>query len=145
MRLESKKYLYDVQSAAALIRQFTSEKSLFDFESDAMLRSAVERQFFDAAREALMNYTRDGGQAWAEFLKCLDMYAQEILSLSEMLNFVEPLLGKRNNKLFEEFKRIGEEMGFKYVASGPLVRSSYKAGEFYLEHMIKSERKAAAK
>ena len=45
MRLESKKYLYDVQSAAALIRQFTSEKSLFDFESDAMLRSAVERQF----------------------------------------------------------------------------------------------------
>lgn len=68
--------------------------------------SAVERQFFDAAREALASYTRDGGQAWAEFLKCLDMYAQEILSKSEMLNFVEPLLGKRNTKLFEEFKRI---------------------------------------
>ena len=68
--------------------------------------SAVERQFFDAAREALASYTRDGGQAWAEFLKCLDMYAQEILSRSEMLNFVEPLLGKRNTKLFEEFKRI---------------------------------------
>ena len=45
MRLESKKYLYDVQNAAALIRQFTSGKSPFDFESDAMLRSAVERQF----------------------------------------------------------------------------------------------------
>lgn len=42
---------------------------------------------------------------------------------------------------FAAFKRIGEDMGFKYVASGPLVRSSYKAGEFYLEHMIKSERK----
>ena len=68
--------------------------------------SAVERQFFDAAREALAMHTRDGGQAWAEFLKCLDMYAQEILSRSEMLNFVEPLLGKRNTKLFEEFKRI---------------------------------------
>ena len=68
--------------------------------------SAVERQFFDTAREALAAYTRDGGQAWAEFLKCLDMYAQEILSRSDMFNFVEPLLGKRNNKLFEEFKRI---------------------------------------
>jgi paired amphipathic helix protein Sin3a len=68
--------------------------------------AAVERQFFDAAREALALHTRDGGQAWAEFLKCLDMYAQEILSRSEMLNFVEPLLGKRNTKLFEEFKRI---------------------------------------
>jgi paired amphipathic helix protein Sin3a len=68
--------------------------------------SAVERQFFDMARESLTSYTRDGGQAWAEFSKCLDMYAQDILSRSDMLNFVEPLLGKRNTKLFEEFKRI---------------------------------------
>ena len=68
--------------------------------------SAVERQFFDMARESLTSYTRDGGQAWAEFVKCLDMYAQDILSRTEMLNFVEPLLGKRNTKLFEEFKRI---------------------------------------
>lgn len=44
---------------------------------------------------------------------------------------------------FEHFRKLGEEMGFKYVASGPLVRSSYKAGEFYLEHMIKTERKQA--
>jgi lipoic acid synthetase len=27
-------------------------------------------------------------------------------------------------------------MGFKYVASGPMVRSSYKAGEFFLKGMI---------
>jgi len=73
--------------------------------------SAVERQFFDTVREALAAYTRDGGQAWAEFLKCLDMYAQEILSKSEMFKFVEPLLGKRHNKLFEEFKRIIQYAG----------------------------------
>jgi lipoic acid synthetase len=42
---------------------------------------------------------------------------------------------------FEYFRKVGEVMGFKYVASGPMVRSSYKAGEFYLEHMIKTERK----
>lgn len=41
---------------------------------------------------------------------------------------------------FDYFRKVGEEMGFRYVASGPMVRSSYKAGEFYLEHMIKSER-----
>ena len=28
-------------------------------------------------------------------------------------------------------KRAGREMGFLFVASGPLVRSSYKAGEFF--------------
>ncbi|KAF5827959.1 hypothetical protein DUNSADRAFT_18455 [Dunaliella salina] len=38
---------------------------------------------------------------------------------------------------FEFWRRFGEEeVGFRYVASGPLVRSSYKAGEFFLEGMI---------
>ena len=67
---------------------------------------AVERQFFDTTREALTAYTRDGGQSWAEFLKCLEMYAQEILPRAEMLNYVEQVFGKRNTELFEEFKRI---------------------------------------
>lgn len=31
---------------------------------------------------------------------------------------------------FEEYKWIGEGLGFKYVASGPLVRSSYQAEDF---------------
>ena len=30
--------------------------------------------------------------------------------------------------------------GFRYVASGPLVRSSYKAGEFFMENMLKADR-----
>ena len=41
---------------------------------------------------------------------------------------------------FAEFSRIGEKMGFEYVASGPLVRSSYKAAEFYLERKIRSKK-----
>jgi len=43
-------------------------------------------------------------------------------------------------KIFDYYRKKGEAMGFKYVASGPMVRSSYKAGEFYLEHMITAER-----
>lgn len=41
---------------------------------------------------------------------------------------------------FQSLKEKGDAMGFKYIAAGPLVRSSYKAGEFFLEHMIKSQR-----
>jgi len=44
---------------------------------------------------------------------------------------------------FDYFRKVGEELGFKYVASGPMVRSSYKAGEFYLKHMITKEREEA--
>ncbi len=45
MRLEARKYLYDTQRAADLLREFTSGKTFADYETDAMLRSAVERQF----------------------------------------------------------------------------------------------------
>lgn len=37
---------------------------------------------------------------------------------------------------FENWQKEAEGMGFKYVASGPLVRSSYKAGEFFLKSII---------
>ena len=33
-------------------------------------------------------------------------------------------------------------MGFRYVASGPMVRSSYKAGEFFMNAMIDEDEKA---
>lgn len=42
---------------------------------------------------------------------------------------------------FARWQREAESMGFLYVASGPLVRSSYKAGELFLENVIK-QRKA---
>ena len=68
--------------------------------------AGVERQFFDAAKEALTSFSRDGELAWAEFLKCMDMYAQEILSKNEMLSIMEDLLGKQHRDLLDEFKRI---------------------------------------
>jgi len=68
--------------------------------------SGVERQFFDLAKESLRSSSREGDLAWAEFLKCMDLYAQEILSKNDMLKYMEDLLGKQHVDLFEEFKRI---------------------------------------
>ncbi len=44
---------------------------------------------------------------------------------------------------FKAYKQRAERKGFLYVASGPLVRSSYKAAEFYIEGMIKRRRDTA--
>lgn len=38
---------------------------------------------------------------------------------------------------FASYKAMGEELGFRYVASGPLVRSSYRAGEFFIRATLK--------
>ncbi|GFN91488.1 lipoyl synthase, mitochondrial [Plakobranchus ocellatus] len=41
---------------------------------------------------------------------------------------------------FQYWQEMGKKMGFKYTASGPLVRSSYKAGEFFLKNLLKKRR-----
>jgi lipoic acid synthetase len=38
---------------------------------------------------------------------------------------------------FEYYKEVAEEMGFLYVASGPFVRSSYRAAEFFVEALVR--------
>jgi uncharacterized protein with HEPN domain len=45
MRREIRKYLFDIDQACRLLEQFTAGKDLTDYLADAMLRSAVERQF----------------------------------------------------------------------------------------------------
>lgn len=39
--------------------------------------------------------------------------------------------------VFETWRRRALEMGFLYCASGPLVRSSYKAGDAFIENVLK--------
>ncbi|KAM3337397.1 lipoyl synthase, chloroplastic [Capsicum galapagoense] len=44
---------------------------------------------------------------------------------------------------FAFWKEYGESIGFRYVASGPLVRSSYRAGELFVKTMVKESAKHA--
>ncbi|WP_373045228.1 lipoyl synthase [Vulgatibacter sp.] len=51
----------------------------------------------------------------------------------EVKEFVTP-------ERFAELQKKAEAMGFLYVASGPLVRSSYKAAELFMAGLLKQER-----
>ncbi len=44
---------------------------------------------------------------------------------------------------FDGLRAAGEALGFTYVAAGPLVRSSYRAGEFFLERALRERRGTA--
>lgn len=39
--------------------------------------------------------------------------------------------------VFETWRQRALDIGFLYCASGPLVRSSYKAGEAFIENVLK--------
>ncbi len=41
--------------------------------------------------------------------------------------------------VFERYKKAGESLGFLYVAAGPFVRSSYRAGELFMKNILERE------
>jgi lipoic acid synthetase len=92
----------------------------------------------DAEVEAAM---RDMRTAGVDILT-LGQYLQPTPRHLAVSEFVPPAK-------FDHWRDYGiDTIGFSYVASGPLVRSSYKAGEFFVEAMIREKRekeKAAAK
>ena len=70
-------------------------------------------------------------QAGVDFLT-VGQYLRPSSRHLKVVEFVKP-------ELFERYKKIGEGLGFRYVASGPLVRSSYRAGEFFIRSVIDSD------
>ncbi len=80
-------------------------------------------------RNEIITAMEDLRDAGVDFLT-IGQYLQPTSKHLKVIKFIHP-------KEFKELSHIGEKMGFDYVASGPLVRSSYKSAEFYLERKIR--------
>ncbi len=59
----------------------------------------------------------------------LGQYLRPSRAHPEVVEYVPP-------EQFETYRKVGEDLGFQYVASGPTVRSSYRAGEFFVDSAI---------
>ncbi len=64
MRLETRKYLYDIQRAVALLTEFTAGKAFADYARDAMRCAAVEREF-EIIGEALAQLAKSDAEVAA--------------------------------------------------------------------------------
>lgn len=67
----------------------------------------------------------------------LGQYMQPTKRHLKVVEYVHP-------EKFKHWERVGNDMGFLYTASGPLVRSSYKAGEFFISSIIKKRKTQSA-
>ncbi|MFB6096967.1 MAG: lipoyl synthase [Haloferacaceae archaeon] len=67
----------------------------------------------------------------------LGQYLQPSRSHLEVFEYVHP-------ETFETWRRVAEdELGFLYCASGPLVRSSYRAGELFVDAVLRDGKSVA--
>ncbi|KVI11837.1 Aldolase-type TIM barrel [Cynara cardunculus var. scolymus] len=75
----------------------------------------------------------------------LDVFAHNVETVKRLQRIPTPLhLTVKEYVTPEKFdfwKDYGESIGFRYVASGPLVRSSYRAGELFVQTMVKERSK----
>jgi len=74
-------------------------------------------------QKEVLELLRDLRETGCDFLT-IGQYLQPRPDRLPVVRFVPP-------EEFEEYKKIGEEMGFKAVASGPFVRSSFHASEMF--------------
>ena len=77
------------------------------------------------------------GEAWEEILETMrDLRAVDcdLLTIGQYLRPSDthaPVAKWYTPDEFDELRREGEALGFRHVASGPMVRSSYHADEQY--------------
>ena len=81
--------------------------------------------------EEVMESMRDLRNANVDFL-AIGQYLRPSKSHIEVLEYVTP-------EKFSRLQKYGQSIEFKYVAAGPLVRSSYRAGEFFIGSIIKNK------
>ena len=85
----------------------------------------------DDQMKQTMSDLRDAG------VDCLTLgqYMQPTKRHLKVVEYVTP-------EKFDFWKEYGESLGFVYVASGPLVRSSFKAGEFFLKAFVRQRQES---
>ena len=85
------------------------------------------------------------GETEAEVEECLRDLREASVDIVTFGQYLRPSQEARHlpvtefvhPRQFDAYAEMARGMGFLYVASGPLVRSSYKAGELFLEGMIR--------
>jgi lipoyl synthase len=80
------------------------------------------------------------GETEQEVIKTMKDLRSKGVSIITMGQYLQP--GSRHLPVvqyvtperFDWFAKVARQIGFSYVASGPMVRSSYKAGEFFFQN-----------
>lgn len=102
-------------------------RTLHEFEPERPTKSSIMVGVGETEEEVIRTMVdlRDVG---CSFLT-VGQYLQPTPKHMAIQEYVEPAQ-------FDRYQMLGERLGFAYVASGPLVRSSYKAGEFYIRQTL---------
>uniref|UniRef100_A0A8C9B2D2 lipoyl synthase n=1 Tax=Phocoena sinus TaxID=42100 RepID=A0A8C9B2D2_PHOSS len=138
-------YAHNIETVPELQRKVRDPRANFD-QSLRILKHAKEVRPDVISKTSIMLGLGENDEQVYAMMKVLREADVDCLTLGQ---YMQPT--KRHLKVeeyitpekFKYWEKVGNELGFHYTASGPLVRSSYKAGEFFLKSLV-AKRKTKA-
>jgi lipoic acid synthetase len=133
---------HNVEVVPRLQRKIRDPRCSFE-RSLTTLRQAKERQPDGYTKSSLMLGLGESQEEVVEAMELLRGVGVDFLTLGQYLRPSEnhaPVREYVEPSRFADLQVRGEKLGFRYVAAGPLVRSSYRAGEFFFERMVRERR-----
>ncbi|KAL6768722.1 LAS2 [Auxenochlorella protothecoides x Auxenochlorella symbiontica] len=138
-------FAHNIETVASLQRRVRDPRAGY-FQSLDVLRAA--RREGVHTKSSIMLGLGEADEEVVDTMLDLRDAGVDILTLGQYLQPTPQHLAVREfvtPEKFEYWRKFGEEeVGFRYVASGPLVRSSYRAGEFYVAAMLRQDRAESA-
>ena len=134
-------YAHNIETVARLQRRVRDYRAGYEQSLQVLARAKATQPGLVTKTSLMLGL----GETHDEILRTLeDLRAHDV----DVVTFGQYLRPTRRHiavkefvtpEAFAEWQSIAEGMGFKYVASGPLVRSSYRAGEFFLKALVENQ------
>ncbi|CDF39927.1 Lipoate synthase [Chondrus crispus] len=133
-------YAHNVETVQRLQRYVRDPRASYE-QSLSVLKRAKESGVY--TKTSLMLGLGETNEEVRQAMLDIREAGVDVLTLGQYLRPTERHLSVVEYVTPERFRlweEEGKEMGFRYVAAGPLVRSSYKAGEYFLNNMIRQDK-----
>ncbi|KAL2431583.1 Lipoyl synthase, mitochondrial [Exophiala dermatitidis] len=139
-------YAHNIETVEALTPQVRDRRATFR-QSLSVLKAAKEAKPGLITKTSIMlGLGEREDQVW-DALRELRAIDVDVVTFGQYMRPTKrhmPVHEYVTPDVFEQWRVRSLEMGFLYVASGPLVRSSYKAGEAFIENVLKKRRAGRA-
>lgn len=126
---------HNIETVRRLTPKIRNVRASYE-QSLSVLRKSREIEPEIHTKSSIMLGLGESEEEIIETLRDLRSVGVDIITMGQYLQPSLQHLPVRDYLSLERFSslnEIAERMGFEYVSSGPLVRSSYRAGEFYIE------------
>ncbi len=133
---------HNIETTRSLTPKVRDPRAKYD-QSLAVLKAIKEMNPQIHTKSSIMLGLGETEEDVIQAMKDLRTAGVSIFTLGQYLRPSDwhlPVAAYVHPSVFEQYKKIGEELGFAFVASGPFVRSSYRAGELFIEKILRREK-----